>query len=132
MTFVLCHADGIQVLPRDVNRGSRVEQWPPSAPSPLQLPRPALLKQHVLSAARVRTHARTGCEPVETDPRPSPCLLLLRRGRLRRPGCQLTVTGAGRTFGLACPQSCATPFQTVWLEETDQLFLLLQTHAPRY
>lgn len=130
MTFVLCHADGIQVLPRDVNRGSRVEQWPPSAPPPLQPPRPALLKQHVLSAAHVhaRARARAACEPVETDPRPSPCLLLLHRGRLRRPGCQLTVTGAGLRVRRVAPLPSR---QSGW-DDTDQLFLLLQTHAPRY
>lgn len=59
MTFVLCHADGIQMLPRDVNRGSHLEQWSPSALSPLQLSRLALLKQHVLSAERTHTHTHT-------------------------------------------------------------------------
>lgn len=92
MTFVLCQADRIQVLPRDVNRGSHVEQWPPSAPPPLQLPRLALLKQHVLSAQPTEhTHTHTSVDaytrarpwnPVETDLRPSPCLLL-HPGRFR-------------------------------------------------
>lgn len=58
MTFVLCHADRIQMPPRDVNRGSHLEQWSPSALSPLRLSRLAPLKQHVLSAEPKSTHSR--------------------------------------------------------------------------